>query len=280
MDFRLKISRFTSRGIVIPCKDCRLDWEEGLVPWSRVFSGARGRRMLLICRQSLLACIPREEASWWCVSPEIRLPNGVKPANQRKGLKITTRRCSGTYTVPVPDLEIRGRGGGWSSRPLVKWEGPVSKKTFPRVPPLDPPLIYPHVRESKTVLVSRFKIPLCGFRNSGTGFRILCQWNLDSGFESLVGFRSPWVVFRIPQAKISWIPEFRVPNMGQNISALPFGDHTCKRPTENKERRPGPGCSKVGEDNPGLVWIWTQIWEHKKQIQFNSLYLQFYDWIL
>ena len=41
--------------------------------------------------------------------------------------------------------------------------------------------------------------------------------------------------------------------MGQNISALPFGDHTCKRPTENKERRPGPGCSKVGEDNPGLV---------------------------
>ena len=47
--------------------------------------------------------------------------------------------------------------------------------------------------------------------------------------------------------------EFRIPNMGQNISALPFGDHTCKRPTENKERRPGPGCSKVGEDNPGLV---------------------------
>ena len=112
--------------------------------------------------------------------------------------------------MPVPDLEIRG--GGWSPRPLDKGEGPVSKKNFfrpfgpqvglkirwgggggpgPRTPPLDPPLIYPHVRESKTVLVSRFKIPRCGFRNSGTGFRILCQWNLDSGFESLVGFRSP-----------------------------------------------------------------------------------------
>ena len=180
MDCRLKISRFTSRGIVIPCKACRLDWVEGLVPWSRVFSGARGRRMLLICRQSLLACIPREEASWWCVSPEIRLPNGVKPANQRKGLKITTRRCSGTYTVPVPDLEMSV--GGWSSRPLVKWEGPVSKKTFPRVPPLDPPLIYPHVRESKIVLVSRFKIPLCGFRNSvlDSGFSVSGTWIPDS----------------------------------------------------------------------------------------------------
>ena len=59
--------------------------------------------------------------------------------------------------MPVPDLEISVCvGGGWSSRPLVEWEAPVSKKTFPRVPPLDPPLIYPHVRESKTVLDSRF----------------------------------------------------------------------------------------------------------------------------
>ena len=73
--------------------------------------------MLLICRQSLLACISREEASCWCVSPEIRLPNGVKPANQRKRLKITTRRCSGTYTVPDPDLEIRGGGGGGGGQP-------------------------------------------------------------------------------------------------------------------------------------------------------------------
>ena len=28
-------------------------------------------------------------------------------------------------------------------------------------------------------------------RIPGTGFRILCQWNLDSGFQSLVGFRIP-----------------------------------------------------------------------------------------
>ena len=66
--------------------------------------------MLLIFRQSLLACIPREDASW-CVSPETTLPNGVKPANQRKRLNTTTRRCSGTCTVPDPDFEIRGEGG-------------------------------------------------------------------------------------------------------------------------------------------------------------------------
>ena len=43
--------------------------------------------------------------------------------------------------------------------------------------------------------------------------RILCQWNLASGFQSLVGFRIPWAafgfqspLFQIPRAKISRIP--------------------------------------------------------------------------
>ena len=43
-------------------------------------------------------------------------------------------------------------------------------------------------------------IPCCGFQTSGTGLRISWQWNLDYRFQSLVGFR-------IPQAKISRIPE-------------------------------------------------------------------------
>jgi len=67
-----------------------------------------------------------------------------------------------------------------------------------------------------------FWIPRRGFLILGTGFRILCQWNLDSGFQALVGFRIPWTAFRIPKprilgaaAKIFWIPELTsktVPN--------------------------------------------------------------------
>ena len=41
----------------------------------------------------------------------------------------------------------------------------------------------PHLTESKRVLDSGFWIPHSGFRISGTGFLILCQWDLDSGFN-------------------------------------------------------------------------------------------------
>ena len=34
-------------------------------------------------------------------------------------------------------------------------------------------------------------IPGCALRIPGTGFWIPCQWNLDSGLQSLVGFRIP-----------------------------------------------------------------------------------------
>ena len=49
-------------------------------------------------------------------------------------------------------------------------------------------------------------IPCCGFRTSGTGLPIAWQWNLDYRFQSLVGFR-------IPQAKISQIPETGLPSI-------------------------------------------------------------------
>ena len=35
-----------------------------------------------------------------------------------------------------------------------------------------------------------------------SGFRIFCQRKLDSGFQLLVGFPIPWVVFWIPKARI------------------------------------------------------------------------------
>ena len=47
-----------------------------------------------------------------------------------------------------------------------------------------------------------FWIPHHWFRIPFTWFRILCQLNLDSGFQSLVGFRIPWVVFQIPTPRI------------------------------------------------------------------------------
>ena len=35
-----------------------------------------------------------------------------------------------------------------------------------------------------------------------TGFQILCQWNLDSEFQLLVGFQIPLAIFRIPKPRI------------------------------------------------------------------------------
>ena len=48
-----------------------------------------------------------------------------------------------------------------------------------------------------------------GFWIPDTGFRIVRQWNLDSGFQSLAGFRIPWVEF--------WIPKLRNPDSTNNV---------------------------------------------------------------
>ena len=50
---------------------------------------------------------------------------------------------------------------------------------------------FPHVRESKTGFPFRHS----GFHSMDSGFQVLysslCPWNLDPGFQSLVGFRIP-----------------------------------------------------------------------------------------
>ena len=62
-----------------------------------------------------------------------------------------------------------------------------------------------------------------------TVFQILFQWNLDYGFQSLVGFRIPQGAvysgiqcpgFRIPPVKIPVIPESGFPYMGREIAKL------------------------------------------------------------
>ena len=57
-----------------------------------------------------------------------------------------------------------------------------------------------------------FWFPRYGYRILGAKFRILCQVNLDYGFQSLLGFRIFLAVFQIPKpriadstAKIGWI---------------------------------------------------------------------------
>ena len=66
-------------------------------------------------------------------------------------------------------------------------------------------------------------------RIPSTGFRIYCEWNLDSGFQSLVGFRIPWAVHRIPKprkpdstAKLCWIPNPTSENLTDSVIWIPL----------------------------------------------------------
>ena len=48
----------------------------------------------------------------------------------------------------------------------------------------------------------RFWIPLRLFQITGTGFRICCQWKMNSELQSVVGFWIPWAGFQIPKPRI------------------------------------------------------------------------------
>ena len=54
-----------------------------------------------------------------------------------------------------------------------------------------------------------------GFWIPRHGFRILCQWNLDSGFQSLVGFRIPKPRILDSKSKNFLIPESVFPYIGR-----------------------------------------------------------------
>ena len=107
----------------------------------------------------------------------------------------------------------------------------------------------PHVRQSKRGIL----IP-------GAVFRILCQWKLDSGLRSLVGFRIPFKLhsefpklhsgfqnpgFRIPQDKISFIPVSRSQNLLE--SGFPYTERLMLATTPTKTHtyypeKAFPGC--------------------------------------
>ena len=78
--------------------------------------------------------------------------------------------------------------------------------------------------ESKTVLDSGSDSTLW-IRDSRYWILICCHWNLDARFHLLVGFRISQVKFSrildsIFKAKISRIPESRVPFMGRTLRRL------------------------------------------------------------
>ena len=83
----------------------------------------------------------------------------------------------------------------------------------------------PHVREF--TVIAGFWIPRRGFRITVMNSSV-SQWNLDSGFQSLVWFRNPWAVFRIPKPRILdsgknfQDSEIWIPYIGRNRRNRPF----------------------------------------------------------
>ena len=80
----------------------------------------------------------------------------------------------------------------------------------------------PHAMISKTVLDSGFQVL---YSSS------LCQWNLDSRFQSLVGLRIPWAVFWIPKPirfRIHYPVRWRISYyyMAESVFAM---HHACTR---------------------------------------------------
>ena len=63
----------------------------------------------------------------------------------------------------------------------------------------------------------------------------LCQWNLDSGFQSLVGFRIPCAVFRIPKPRIS----------DPTSKTFPDSDPSSKNFTDSGIRIPFHGATPI-----------------------------------
>ena len=91
----------------------------------------------------------------------------------------------------------------------------------------DPDPDHPKGTHPKTILDSGFHAM---DSSPETVFRILCQWNLDSGFQSLVGSRIPWVVysgiqcpgFQIPSVKLSRIPESGFPYKWGDLACIVY----------------------------------------------------------
>ena len=72
----------------------------------------------------------------------------------------------------------------------------------------------------KTVLDSRFHAVDSGFQALDSSLR---QWNLDSRFRSLMGFRNPWAVFWVLKTRILGLQKQHFPGF-RNQNSMTWGD--------------------------------------------------------
>ena len=100
-------------------------------------------------------------------------------------------------------------------------------------------------RNCKTVLDSRPWSPDSG----------LYQWNLDSGFQSLVWFRIPWAIFQI------------------SMPTIP--DSTCKNFSDSRIWIPESGFPYLERDN----WQWIKPIQYISRNCFNNWSLAIGHWV-
>ena len=76
-----------------------------------------------------------------------------------------------------------------------------------------------HARKSKTVLDSGLHAVRSGFQVLDSS---LCQWNLDSGFQSLVGFQIPNSRISDSTSKFSRMPDYTSKNVPDSGTRIPL----------------------------------------------------------
>ena len=95
-----------------------------------------------------------------------------------------------------------------------------------------------------------------------TEFHPFCQWNWDSGFQSLVGFRILWAVFQIPKPSL--------PDSGIQIPIYGAIDHFTNTAAvlNSLDLRSIMGCPWGHEDDP--VYLHQYL-----RVLFGPIFLKF-----
>ena len=85
-------------------------------------------------------------------------------------------------------------------------------------------LITRHALHSLMIMLSALLQRLAWLAEFQVPDSSLCQWNLDSGFQSLVALRTPTAVFRIPKPRIPDFTGKTLPDSGNPDSLIKWGE--------------------------------------------------------